>query len=98
MPAKKPRTECCCQPVAFMMAAIVVPLGWRSMPRTVSCFEGKPLADWAGTDCACDPGLDGLVFAECGFLLRGVLAERCLLVAIRPSCVELQHLVLPLTR
>jgi hypothetical protein len=24
-PAKKPRTECCCHPVSFMMAAIVVP-------------------------------------------------------------------------
>jgi hypothetical protein len=24
-PAKKPRTECCCQPVAFTIAAIVAP-------------------------------------------------------------------------
>jgi hypothetical protein len=24
-PAKKPRTECCCHPVVFMMAAIVAP-------------------------------------------------------------------------
>src|SRR5437588_10133699 len=37
-PAKNPRTECCCQPVAFMMAAIVVPLGCLSSPRTVSCL------------------------------------------------------------
>src|SRR6516225_7736817 len=36
--AKKPRTECCCHPVAFMMAAIVVPLGWLSSLRTVSCL------------------------------------------------------------
>src|SRR5262245_31591273 len=34
-PAKKPRTECCCHPVAFMIAAIVVPLGRL---RTVSCL------------------------------------------------------------
>src|SRR5205807_336947 len=37
-PAKKPRTECCCQPVAFMMAAIVAPLGCLSSLRTVSCL------------------------------------------------------------
>src|SRR5215467_1451100 len=37
-PAKKPRTECCCHPVAFMIAAIVVPLGCLSSPRTVSCL------------------------------------------------------------
>src|SRR5260221_13516086 len=36
--AKKPRTECCCHPVAFMIAAIVVPLGCLSSPRTVSCL------------------------------------------------------------
>src|SRR5215467_10804602 len=37
-PAKKPRTECCCHPVAFMIAAIVVPLGCLSSPTTVSCL------------------------------------------------------------
>src|SRR5882757_7148868 len=37
-PAKKPRTEWCCQPVAFMMAAIVVPLGCLSRTRTASCL------------------------------------------------------------
>src|SRR5256885_15482562 len=37
-PAKKPRTECCCHPVAFMIAAIVVPLGCLSRPMTVSCL------------------------------------------------------------
>src|SRR5271169_3338744 len=26
-PAKKPRTECCCHPVTFMMAAIIAPWG-----------------------------------------------------------------------
>src|SRR5713101_6845290 len=43
-PAKKPRTECCCQSVAFMIAAIVVPFGCRSIPRTVSCLD-KALVD-----------------------------------------------------
>jgi hypothetical protein len=30
-PAKKPRTECCCHPVTFMIAAIVVPCGRLGM-------------------------------------------------------------------
>src|ERR1700716_2728883 len=37
-PAKKPRTECCCHPVGFMIAAIVVPLVCLSSPRTFSCL------------------------------------------------------------
>src|SRR5713101_1504518 len=37
-PAKKPRTECCCQPVAFIIAAIVAPLGCLSRVRTTSCL------------------------------------------------------------
>src|ERR1700731_1197178 len=37
-PAKKPRTECCCQPVAFIIVAIVVPLGCLSRARTASCL------------------------------------------------------------
>src|SRR5579862_9369237 len=37
-PAKKPRTECCCQPVTFIMALIVVPLGCASRARTASCL------------------------------------------------------------
>src|SRR2546429_9311606 len=40
-PAKEPRTECCCQSVAFMIASMVVPLGWRSRPSTVSCLEER---------------------------------------------------------
>src|SRR5712672_2544381 len=38
-PAKKPRTECCCQPVAFMIVAIVAPLGWLSSAITAACLE-----------------------------------------------------------
>src|SRR5262249_35655771 len=37
-PAKKPRTECCCQPVAFIIAAIVTPLGCPRRARTTSCL------------------------------------------------------------
>jgi pimeloyl-ACP methyl ester carboxylesterase len=39
MPARNPRTECCCQPVAFIIAAIVVPLGDRSIVITCDCIE-----------------------------------------------------------
>src|SRR3981081_3176849 len=46
-PAKKPRTECCCQSVAFMMASMVVPLDWRSRPITVSCLEERSDAVFA---------------------------------------------------
>src|ERR1700738_1803116 len=37
-PAKKPRTECCCQSVAFMIAAIVVPFGSYSIFSTADCL------------------------------------------------------------
>src|SRR6202044_1920910 len=47
-PAKKPRTECCCQSVAFMIAAIVVPLGSRSIARTVACFDEAVVSFAAG--------------------------------------------------
>src|SRR4029077_1528759 len=38
-PAKKPRTECRCQPVACMIAAIVAPFGDESRAMTRDCFE-----------------------------------------------------------
>jgi hypothetical protein len=51
---KKPRTEFCCQPVAFMITAIVVPLGCLSRARTASCLvpawitgEGCSQVSWA---------------------------------------------------
>ena len=37
-PAKNPRTECCCQPVAFIIAAIVAPRGDRSIVITRDCL------------------------------------------------------------
>src|SRR3979490_1754504 len=45
-PAKKPRTECCCQSVAFMIAAIVVPLGSCSNFSTADCLEGEDAGDF----------------------------------------------------
>src|SRR5262249_25422092 len=38
-PAKKPRTECCCQRVTRIMAAIVAPSGRPSMASTRACFD-----------------------------------------------------------
>src|ERR1019366_8042959 len=46
--AKKPRTECCCQPVTFMMAAIVVSLGCLSRARIASCLV-PPRVEPGGT-------------------------------------------------
>src|ERR1700720_1029696 len=70
-PAKKPRTECCCQPVAFMMAAIVVPLGCLSRARTASCLV--PLrVELEGTF----PGFAGLfarLLARANLVFVGIL-------------------------
>src|SRR6267154_2698195 len=68
-PAKKPRTECCCQSVAFMMAAIVVPFGCRSSPSTASCLDDPLVA----LPVAC---LDVTVWgAVAAFPAPGLLAE-----------------------
>jgi hypothetical protein len=45
-PAKKPRTECCCQSVAFMIAAIVVPLGSCNIFSTVDCLDEEEAGDF----------------------------------------------------
>src|SRR6516165_6045411 len=107
-PAKKPRTECGCQPVASMMAAIVVPLACRNMASTVSCFEGDPLPDCADTACAAAFGLvvvlvgrralGARLIPRDGFAVRFANFDFCLLVAIRPSSYQRQHHVLPLPR
>src|SRR4051794_5598780 len=38
-PARKPRTECFCHPVAFIIPAMVAPAGVRSNAMTRDCFE-----------------------------------------------------------
>src|SRR5580704_8689249 len=47
-PAKKPRTECCCQSVAFMIAAIVVPFGSYSIFSTIDCLDDEDACDFDG--------------------------------------------------
>src|SRR6266850_3285043 len=61
-PARKPRTECCCQSVAVTIAAIVAPADVRSIAMMRSCLVWGPVADLddAGADRARDLGL--LVF------------------------------------
>src|SRR5689334_591166 len=71
-PAKKPRTECCCHPVAFMIAAIVAPLGCLSSPRTVSCLV-PPRVEPEATFPLCAGFFARLAGAT--FVLLGVL--RC---------------------
>ncbi len=58
-PAKKPRTECCCQSVTVMIAAIVAPVGIRSIAIMRACLVSGPAADLddAGADRLRDAGL-----------------------------------------
>src|SRR4030095_16452644 len=58
-PARNPRTECCCQPVAFIIASIVAPAGDFSIAMTRTCLEPGSLvgrftllADCAGLAAA----------------------------------------------
>src|ERR1700716_4028651 len=73
LPAKKPRAECCCQSVAFIMAAIVVPFGWRSIASTASCLEGE------GADAFDDAVFEAAAIEEAASLDRAetfLLARR----------------------
>jgi hypothetical protein len=38
-PARKPRTECCCQSVSLIIASIVVPVEDCSNAMTRACFD-----------------------------------------------------------
>src|SRR5258707_8891666 len=53
-PARKPRTECCCQSVAVMIAAIVAPVGIRNIAMMRACLLSALAADLDG------PCTDGL--------------------------------------
>src|SRR5258705_6781169 len=43
-PARKPRTECCCHPVAVTRDAIVAPAGVRSIAMMWACLVSAPAA------------------------------------------------------
>src|SRR5215475_6072004 len=52
-PARKPRTECCCQPVTSIIEAIVAPAGDCSIAITRECFEFGSIELLPRADC-CD--------------------------------------------
>src|SRR5215472_5223740 len=61
-PARNPRIECCCQPVAFIIAAIVAPAGDCSIAMMRDCFEpGSALCGRGGLAIASDDGFAAVV-------------------------------------
>src|ERR1700694_3744207 len=58
-PQRKPRIECCCQSVTVMIAAIVAPVGIRSIAMMRACLVSGPAADLddAGAGRLRDAGL-----------------------------------------
>src|SRR3954463_12770744 len=107
MPAKNPRTECCCQSVAFMIAVIVVPFGADSIFSTADCLEdeaaGAPDNVGFGAAVAASFGRPGTLL-----LLRCFAARRGLSRAFAVFGFDFrmtgtpgdqrQHHVLPLTK
>jgi len=63
-PARNPRTECCCQPVACIIAAIVVPADDCNIAITRDCLEAAsaffPASEGATAGCA------GFILARAG--------------------------------
>src|SRR5262245_28330424 len=52
-PARKPRTECCCQPVTSIIEAIVAPAGDCSIAITRDCFESGSIELLLGSTTGC---------------------------------------------
>src|SRR5271169_2102265 len=78
-PAKKPRTECCCQLVAFIIAVIVAPVGTRSMAMTRDCFEPGLAFLILGSGTTCWEGLligTGVIDGEAGRFFAGVVPQK----------------------
>src|SRR5260370_10955212 len=103
-PAKKPRTECCCQSVDLMIAAVVVSFDCRNIARTVSCLDEAPAAFLAAAalDVAVDrtarrfPLEDGGV-RDC-LVVRFAAFDLVLVAIWLPPRCQRQHHVLPLTQ
>lgn len=76
--AKKPRTECACQPVAAMMAAMVVPS--RSNANTFACLVVVAAEEGRGVRCK------AVAAGFCG-VLRDVLRDVFDDDGIRPAVV-----------
>lgn len=68
-PVRKPRTECCCQPVAFTIAAKVAPRLDRSIASTLSRLVSRLAAPLTGDEA--EPiGLALRCGAECEAVCR----------------------------
>src|SRR6266852_1017632 len=81
-PAKKPRTECCCQSVAFMIAAIVVPLGSCNIFSTADCLDDEDAGDFddavldtAALDVTAGFDRAGMLLSAGRFALCGIFAD-----------------------
>jgi hypothetical protein len=54
-PERKPRTECCCHSVVFIMAAMVAPVGDRNIAMIRACFEpGSVFLSLGSAAICCD--------------------------------------------
>jgi len=75
-PVKKPRTECCCQPVVFIIAAIVVPCLERSNASTLSCLVSRFGDALAGAEIGLVRPVSGFLCccAEWGAVVRSSVA------------------------
>src|SRR5258706_12518748 len=82
-PARKPRTECCFQCVAGMIAAIVVPAGARSSAMMRACLVSGRIAVFEGEGASRVRDLDLLVGREIG-RTGGRHDSRC--PQVRRSC------------
>src|SRR5437763_4039735 len=50
---KRPRTVCCCQPIALATSSTVAPSDRCSIATTASCFDGGFVSDcWSGSGSA----------------------------------------------
>src|ERR1700681_3004170 len=75
-PAKKPRTECCCQSVAFMIAAIVVPLGSYSIFSTADCWDDEDAGNFDDAAFEAAALVAAAAFGRAGTLLLAVRFDK----------------------
>jgi hypothetical protein len=47
VPARNPRTLCCCQSVACIISAMLAPLGWLNSVSTRSCLVTRSTCGWS---------------------------------------------------
>src|SRR5258705_10834106 len=70
-PARKPRTECCCQSVAFMIALMVVPFGSYSIFSTADRLDDEDAGDFDDAAFEAAALIAAVGFGRGGTLLLG---------------------------